>query len=131
VFFDTYDAAPGQSSFVYQLAFNLDGPLGGTATSIGLSNIYFTTDGNASGTYLCGGPARLPTAGVTCTTALLTGERIAGSGFGPAALPHVPNGLCSSGRAEGYSLCAAAISDLQLAVNLFMSRPDLTQSFIS
>jgi hypothetical protein len=29
-----------------------------------------------------------------------------------------------------FSPCAA-ISDLQLSVNLFMSRPDLTQSFIS
>jgi hypothetical protein len=72
VFVDTYGGAPGQSSFAYQLAFNIDGLLGGNSASIGLSDIYFTTDGNASGTYSCGGPARLPTAGVTCTTTSLT-----------------------------------------------------------
>jgi hypothetical protein len=87
VFFDTYAGAPGQSSFVYQLAFNIDGPLGGTPTSIGLSNIYFPTDANVSGTYSCGGPARLPTAGVTCTTASLTEERGPGSIDPPAGVP--------------------------------------------
>ena len=87
VFFDTYGGAPGQSSLVYQLAFNIDGSLGGTSTSIGLSNIYFTTDANVSGTYFCGGPARLPTAGVTCTTASLTEERGAGSVDPPRGVP--------------------------------------------
>jgi hypothetical protein len=81
VFFDTYGGAPGQSSFVYQLAFNIDSPLGGSSSSIGLSNIYFATDGNGSGTWSCGGPARLPTAGVTCTTATLSEERAVAADF--------------------------------------------------
>jgi hypothetical protein len=87
VFVDTYGGSPGQSSLVYQLAFNVDGPLGGPATSIGLSNVYFTTDGNLSGTYSCGGPGRLPTPGVTCTTASLTEQRAAGSRFGTSGDP--------------------------------------------
>jgi hypothetical protein len=37
-------------------------------------------DGNASGTYSCGDPARLPTAGISCTRASFT-ERLVGSEF--------------------------------------------------
>jgi len=42
----------------------------------------------------------------------------------------VPNGWHSGGGAQDFGFCAA-ISDLQLAENLFMSIPALTQSFIS
>ena len=42
----------------------------------------------------------------------------------------VPNGWYSEGGAQDFGFCAA-ISDLQLAENLFMSIPALTQSFIS
>jgi PEP-CTERM motif len=107
-FFDTYYGAPGQSSFGYQLAFNLDGPLGGASTSIGLSDVYFTTDGNASGTYSCGGPARLPTAGVTCTTASLT-ERVAASELTSA---DPPRGVPEPGT---LSLFAFALAGLGMA----------------
>ncbi|MBV9727643.1 MAG: PEP-CTERM sorting domain-containing protein [Gammaproteobacteria bacterium] len=72
--FDTYLGPAGTSSFVSQLAFTLDGPLGGQATNIGLSNIYLATDGNVSGFFSCGGPARLGTPGVNCVTATLTEE---------------------------------------------------------
>jgi hypothetical protein len=72
--FDTYAGSPGQSSFVYQLAFTLEGPLGGPAASIGLSNVYFATDDNVTGMYSCGGPARTATPGISCTQATLTVE---------------------------------------------------------
>jgi len=80
-FFDTYAGTPGQSSEVYQLVFSVGSPLGRPAANIGLSNIYFTTDGNVSGTYSCGGATRSPTPGVTCTTATLSEDPPAGSGI--------------------------------------------------
>ena len=80
-FFDTYGGVSGQSSFVYQLAFSIDSPLGGAAADIGLSNILFTTDGNVSGTYSCGGSARLPTPGVTCSTATLREDGVVSAQF--------------------------------------------------
>ena len=73
-FFDTYSGSPGQSSFVYQLAFTLDSALGGTAANIGLSNIYFASGDNLTGMYSCGGPARIATPGISCTRATLTEE---------------------------------------------------------
>jgi PEP-CTERM motif len=91
VFLDTYLGAPGQSSFVYELGFNLSGPLGGPLASLGLSDIYFSTDGNASGTWSCGGAARAATPGVTCTTQSLTEGHLPGSaasgGDPPAGVP--------------------------------------------
>jgi len=131
VFIDTYYGTPGQSSFAYRLAFSLEGPLGGAATSIGLSDIYFSMDGNATGTYSCGGPARLPTAGVTCATAHCPCLRSPWQALvwrGPQV--ELILGPHPERVAQDLSLCAA-ISDLQLAENLFVSRPALTQSFIS
>jgi hypothetical protein len=69
--FDTYFGTPGHSSFVFALEFSIDAPLGGTATTIGLNNILFTTDFNVTGTWSCGGPDELPTPGVTCLAATL------------------------------------------------------------
>ena len=59
-----------------------------------------------------------------------------GAGQGAPLDPIDPFGSFSSrtggtpGKAQDFGFCAA-ISDLQLAVNLFMSIPALTQSFIS
>ncbi len=106
-FFDTYSGSPGQSSFVYQLAFTLDGPLGGPAASFGLSNIFFTTDNNVTGTYSCGGPARISTPGVRCTAAILTGvteARVAGA--------DPPRGVPEPGT---LSLLALAVAVLGVA----------------
>ena len=69
---DTYRGTAPYSSFVYTLHFDINAPLGGTAKSIGLNDIYFSTDGNVTGTYSCGGPNYLQTPGVTCPTATLT-----------------------------------------------------------
>ena len=107
VFFDTYGGTPGRSSFVYQLAFNIDGPLGATSRSIGLSNIYFTTDANVSGTYSGGGPARLPTPGVTCTTASLTEERVAATAFAGSSGP--PRGVPEPGTLSPLALGLAGL----------------------
>jgi hypothetical protein len=71
-FLDTYFGTAGKSSSVYALEFSINAPLGGTATTIGLNNVLFTTDFNVTGTLSCGGPDRLPNGGVTCTTAALT-----------------------------------------------------------
>ena len=54
----------------------------------------------------------------------------AGMGDRPVRDSFVPNGWHSEGGAQDFGFCAA-ISDLQLAENLFMSIPALTQSFIS
>lgn len=59
-----------------------------------------------------------------------------GAGQGAPLDPIDPFGTFSSrtggtpGKAQDFGFCAA-ISDLQLAENLFMSIPALTQSFIS
>ena len=105
-FFDTYVGSPGQSSFVYQLAFTIGAPLGSGATSVGLSNISFTTDGNATGTYSCGGPARIATPGVTCTTATLT-EHVALPQFGTSGDP--PRGVPEPGTVSLLALALAAL----------------------
>ena len=61
---------------------------------------------------------------------------ILGAGQGAPLDPIDPFGSFSSrtggtpGKAQDFGFCAA-ISDLQLAENLFMSIPALTQSFIS
>jgi hypothetical protein len=88
--FDTEWGPPGESSFVSQLAFTLDSPLGGSATNIALSNVYVATDGNVSGFWSCGGPTRLSTPGVSCLTATLTEA--------PLLTPESPLGV---GRASG------------------------------
>jgi hypothetical protein len=106
-FFDTYVGSPGQSSFVYQLAFTIGAPLGSDATSVGLSNISFASDGNATGTYSCGGPARIATPGVRCTTATLTEEHVAPLQFGTSGDP--PRGVPEPGTISLLALALAAL----------------------
>jgi hypothetical protein len=71
-FIDTYAGIPGFSSFIYMLSFNISTPLGGTASSIGLSQISFVSAPNVTGIYSCGGATQSPPKAVTCTTANLT-----------------------------------------------------------
>jgi hypothetical protein len=104
--FDTYVGSPGHSSFVYQLAFAIGGPLGGGATSVALSNISFTTNSNVTGTYSCGGPAQIATPGVTCTTAALTEEHVATPQFGASG---PPRGVPEPGTASLLALALAAL----------------------
>lgn len=70
-FVDTYLGTPGQSSFVNDLSLTIGTPLGGSATSIGLDNIEFSTNANGTGTYSCGGSSVLASLGVTCSQATL------------------------------------------------------------
>jgi hypothetical protein len=70
-FADTYLGTPGQSSFVNTLSFTIDTSLGGSGNTIGLDNIEFSTDGNATGTYSCGGSSVLASLGVTCSQTAL------------------------------------------------------------
>jgi hypothetical protein len=70
-FADTYLGTPGQSSFVNTLSFTIDTSLGSSANTIGLDNIEFSTDGNSTGTYSCGGSSVLASLGVTCSQATL------------------------------------------------------------
>ncbi|HTD10946.1 MAG TPA: hypothetical protein VK676_02650 [Steroidobacteraceae bacterium] len=70
-FVDTYLGTAGQSSFVNDLSLTIGTPLGGSATSIGLDNIEFSTDANGTGTHSCGGSSVLASLGVTCSQASL------------------------------------------------------------
>jgi hypothetical protein len=70
-FVDTNFGTPGQSSFVNDLSLTIGTPLGGSATTISLDNIEFSTDANGTGTYSCGGSSVLATLGVTCSQATL------------------------------------------------------------
>jgi hypothetical protein len=52
------------SSEVFQLSFNTNSPLGGSASSIGVSNIVYNVDSNVTGLYQCGQD------GISCTASL-------------------------------------------------------------